>query len=86
MYTCIRKWKADYLNPIRYAQNNGKNGTQTLIAYNGNVYDVTKSYSWEDGNHENLHDAGKDLTEDLETAPHGEDLLDKFSIIGTLKN
>ena len=67
------------------ARNNGKNGTQTFIGYNGKVYDVSKSQSWEDGNHENLHDAGKDLTEDLEIAPHGADLLDKFPIVGTIK-
>ena len=67
-------------------QNNGKNGTPVLIACNGKVYDMSNSYSWEDGNHENLHDAGKDLTDDLETAPHGADLIDKFPIVGTLKN
>lgn len=68
------------------AKNNGKNGTPALVAYNGKVFDVSKSNSWEDGNHENLHDAGRDLTEDLETAtPHGTDLLDKFPIVGMLK-
>ena len=69
------------------AQNNGKDGSPIFIAYNGKVYDVSKSYSWEDGNHENLHDAGKDLTEDLETAtPHGADVLEKFPVVGILKN
>jgi predicted heme/steroid binding protein len=68
------------------AQNNGKNGTSALVVYNGKVYDVSKSNRWEDGNHENMHDAGKDLTYDLETAtPHGTDLLDKFPIVGMLK-
>ena len=67
-------------------QNNGKNGNPAYIVYNGKVYDISKSYSWEDGNHEDLHDAGEDLTEDIGTAPHGADLLDKFPIIGTLKD
>lgn len=69
------------------AKNNGKNGTPALIVYKRKVYDVSKSSSWEDGNHENIHDAGRDLTDDLETStPHGADLLDKFPIIGILKN
>jgi predicted heme/steroid binding protein len=68
-------------------KNNGKNGTPIFVAYNGKVYDVSKSHNWEDGNHENLHDAGKDLTEELETfTPHGADVLDKFPIVGILKN
>ena len=50
------------------AKNNGQDGTPALIVYNEKVYDVSKSNSWEDGNHENMHDAGKDLTEELETA------------------
>jgi predicted heme/steroid binding protein len=67
------------------AKNNGKNGTPAFIAYNGKVYDVTKSSRWEDGEHENMHDAGKDLTDDLESmSPHGADVMERFSVIGTL--
>jgi predicted heme/steroid binding protein len=67
------------------AKNNGKNGTPVFIAYNGKVYDVTKSSRWEDGEHENMHDAGKDLTNDLESmSPHGADVMERFPVIGTL--
>ncbi len=67
------------------AKNNGKNGTSAFIAYNGKVYDVTKSSRWEDGEHENMHDAGKDLTDDLESmSPHGADVMERFPVIGTL--
>jgi len=31
------------------------------------------------------HKAGKDLTDDLDQAPHGADLLDRFPVVGTLK-
>lgn len=68
------------------AKNNGQDGNPAYVVYNGKVFDVSKSDNWEDGNHENLHDAGKDLTDDLETAPHGADLFDKFPIVGTFKN
>lgn len=67
------------------AKNNGKNGAPAFIAYKGKVYDVTKSSHWEDGEHENMHNAGKDLTDDLESmAPHGADVNDRFPVIGTL--
>lgn len=67
------------------ARNNGKNGSPAFIAYQGKVYDVTNSSRWEDGEHENMHNAGKDLTEDLEyMSPHGADVLMRFSVIGTL--
>ena len=67
------------------ATNNGKNGTPIFVAYNRKIYDVSKSTSWEYGDHENIHEAGKDLTDDLETSiPHGADLLDKFPIVGIL--
>ena len=65
-------------------KNNGKNGLPVLIAYKGKVYDVTKSARWEDGNHENMHDAGKDLTIDLENAPHEPDVMERFPVIGTI--
>ncbi len=65
---------------------NGKNGAQVLVAYNGNVHDFSRSSRWEDGEHENLHTAGKDLTYDLETlSPHGAEVIGRFPIVGTLR-
>ena len=67
------------------AKNNGKNGFPAFTTYKGKVYDVTKSSRWEDGEHENMHDAGKDLTDDLEfRSPHGAGVLERFPVIGTL--
>ncbi|MEI6578644.1 MAG: cytochrome b5 domain-containing protein [Eubacteriales bacterium] len=40
----------------------GKNGNKGYIAYDGMVYDVTNSNSWNNGNHHNLLYAGNDLT------------------------
>jgi predicted heme/steroid binding protein len=67
------------------AKNDGKNGAPAFVAYRGKVYDFTKSSRWEDGEHENMHIAGKDLTDDLETmSPHGANILERFTVIGTL--
>jgi len=67
-------------------QYNGKNGTPAYIAYKGKVYDVSTSFLWRDGNHQVLHIAGVDLTDAMEQAPHGGDVLEKLPIVGTLRH
>lgn len=64
------------------ARYNGKNGNPAYVAYKGKVYDVSASFLWKDGTHQVLHSAGVDLTDALEQAPHGGDLLGKFPIVG----
>ena len=64
---------------------NGKNGSPAYIAYNGKVYDVSGSFLWKDGNHQVFHVAGADLTDAVEQAPHGGDLLEKFPVVGILR-
>jgi len=56
-------------------ENDGKNGKPAYFAYKGKVYEVTDSAMWMDGEHMGMHQAGKDLTEELEMAPHREDNL-----------
>jgi len=67
------------------AQYSGKNGTKAYIAYNGKIYDVSSSFHWKDGRHQALHQAGEDLTEALQEAPHGEDLLERVPLIGLMR-
>lgn len=63
---------------------NGKNG-KVYIAFEGQVYDVSDSYMWEDGIHQGLHDSGQDLTEEMDEAPHGPEIFKDYPVIGTLK-
>ncbi|MGD0643309.1 MAG: cytochrome b5 domain-containing protein [Candidatus Bathyarchaeia archaeon] len=65
-------------------ENNGKNGKPAYIAYQGKVYEVTESSFWVDGEHLGMHQAGKDLTEELEMAPHREETLEKVKLVGEL--
>ncbi|MEE8413321.1 MAG: cytochrome b5 domain-containing protein, partial [Dehalococcoidales bacterium] len=65
-------------------QYDGKDGRAAYIAYNGKVYDATRSQLWKDGGHMGLHVAGSDLTNVFANAPHGEDKLANLPIIGTL--
>jgi predicted heme/steroid binding protein len=67
------------------AQYNGKDGAPAFIAYEGKVYDVSRSFLWQNGQHQVLHTAGVDLTADLDQAPHGADLLEGFPVVGVLE-
>lgn len=71
-------------NGKELAQYNGKSGAPAFIAYNGKVYDVSSSFLWRNGKHQVLHNAGVDLTDSHEQAPHGADLLEMFPVVGTL--
>lgn len=65
-------------------QYDGKEGRPAYIAYKGKVYDVTDNYLWIDGDHQGEHDAGKDLTEGMASAPHGEENLERVKLVGIL--
>lgn len=66
------------------AENNGKNGKPAYIAYQGKVYDVSNSAFWMEGDHLGSHEAGKDLTSEIELAPHSEDVVKRYTVVGTL--
>jgi predicted heme/steroid binding protein len=66
------------------AQNNGKEGKPAYIAFKGVVYEVSESAFWMEGDHMGAHDAGKDLTEEIELAPHREETLQKVKQVGVL--
>jgi predicted heme/steroid binding protein len=66
------------------AQYNGKNGNPAYVIFKGKVYDVSSSFLWKDGIHQVFHSAGVDLTNSLEQAPHGGDVLEKFPVAGII--
>lgn len=68
------------------ARYNGKNGRPAYAAYKGKVYDLSGSLLWKDGSHQVLHNAGVDLTDAMEQAPHGGDVLEKFPLLGILRD
>ena len=65
-------------------RHDGTNGTPALIAYKGKVYDVSRSFLWQGGRHQAMHAAGADLTDAMADAPHGDDLLEGFPVVGVL--
>ena len=62
---------------------NGKSGKRSYIGFKGKVYDVTESSQWLDGDHLG-HEAGQDLTDAMDIAPHGDEILSKMKIVGVL--
>jgi predicted heme/steroid binding protein/uncharacterized membrane protein len=67
------------------ARFNGENGAPAYVAYQDNVYDVSDSKLWRNGMHMRRHHAGKDLTTDIQAAPHEPDMLERYPKVGTLK-
>jgi predicted heme/steroid binding protein/uncharacterized membrane protein len=63
---------------------NGQNGNLVYIVHQGRVVDVSNSKLWKTGLHMKRHQAGQDLTEDIEAAPHGKEVLDRYPQVGTL--
>lgn len=65
-------------------QYNGQAGKTAYLTFEGKVYDVTDSNLWQGGNHMSAHQAGKDLTEAIKSAPHGTEVLSKMKQVGVL--
>ena len=65
------------------SQFDGKNGKPAYIGYSGKVYDVTGSIEWAEGDHLG-HTAGQDLSDAMEIAPHGSEILERMKVVGVL--
>jgi len=74
-----RKFRLEELK--RY---DGRDGRPAYIAHKDKVYEVTESMLWIGGDHQGQHEAGKDLTEEIALAPHGEEVLQKVKLVGVL--
>lgn len=63
---------------------NGKDNKPAYVAFKGKVYDVSDSAFWMGGDHLGAHQAGKDLTEEMDLAPHGPENIDRVKLVGIL--
>jgi predicted heme/steroid binding protein len=70
--------------PDELAFFDGSEGRPIYFGYNGKVYDATPSRLWRGGTHVGRHPAGRDLSEFLGQAPHGEEKVLAMPCVGTL--
>lgn len=68
------------------ARHDGQEGRKAYGAVNGTIYDFSASPLWAGGNHQGLHQAGRDLTEELRTAPHVRAVIERYPVVGELES
>jgi len=66
-------------------QFDGKDGRPLYVHFEGKVYDLSNSNLWIQGIHMSAHRHNENLEVAIRGAPHGEEVLSKFQIIGELK-
>src|SRR4030043_386260 len=71
-------------DPESLSEFDGKEGRPIDIAHQSRVFDVSHSKFWKTGLHMKRHEAGRDLTTDIEAAPHGTEVLDRYPQVGIL--
>jgi predicted heme/steroid binding protein/uncharacterized membrane protein len=64
---------------------NGAEGQPVYIVYQDRVIDVSASQHWHTGHHMGSHQAGQDLTGEIEAAPHGPEVFERFPQVGVLR-
>jgi predicted heme/steroid binding protein len=70
-------------NKNQLALRNGQDREEIWVAFNGLIYDVSKSRLWRNGKHYE-HWAGQDLSIELKDAPHTDFVFEKFEVVGKL--
>jgi arsenite oxidase small subunit len=60
----------------------GKEGRPFYIVFRGKIYDLSKSQLWIQGTHMGTHTRNENLAETIKTAPHNEEMLERFPIVG----
>jgi arsenite oxidase small subunit len=65
-------------------QFDGSNGRPLYVVFKGKIYDLTTSQLWLEGKHMSMHSRNDDLTEAIKTAPHSEDNVYRFPVVGEL--
>jgi arsenite oxidase small subunit len=62
----------------------GKEGRPFYIAFKGKIYDLSESHLWIQGKHMSIHSRDENLAETIKSAPHSEEILERFPILGNL--
>jgi len=72
-------------NREELAKCDGQEGRPAYIAYLGKVYDFSNIHEVEEGNHFG-HPFGVDLSDEIDDAPHDDNLVFMFPVVGEYKD
>jgi arsenite oxidase small subunit len=64
-------------------QFDGKEGRPFYVVFKDKVYDLSKSKLWIQGTHMGIHTRNENLAETIKEAPHTEETLERFPVVGT---
>ena len=67
-------------------QFDGQNGQPFYVVFKNKVYDLSASKLWIQGKHMSIHTRNENLGETIKGAPHSEDLLERFPLIGEIED
>ncbi len=71
-------------DPESIAEFDGKDGKPVYVVHRDRVFDVSESKLWKGGLHMKRHHAGKDMTTDIQAAPHGPEVLERYPQVGVV--
>lgn len=77
--------KTKKFSPAELQQFDGLNGHPFYIVYKGKVYDLSSSKLWPQGKHMAQHTRSENFAEAIKAAPHGEDNVFRFPLVGELE-
>ncbi len=66
-------------------QFDGVDGRPLYIVYKGKVYDLSSSKLWPQGKHMGMHTRSQNLAEAIKSAPHGEDNVFRYPLLGEIE-
>jgi arsenite oxidase small subunit len=78
-----KEFQAFNLNELK--KFDGKEGNPLYLIFKGKVYDLSESKLWINGSHMGKHSYDEKLEETIKEAPHQEEVLSRFPVIGEIK-
>ncbi len=76
--------KSKKFTPDEVKQFDGQEGRPLYVVFKGKVYDFTSSKLWPQGVHLQVHTRNENLEAAIKGAPHGEDNVLRFPLVGEL--
>ena len=70
---------------VELQQFDGLEGRPLYIVFKGKIYDLSASKLWPQGKHMGMHTRSQNLSEAIKSAPHGEDNIFRYPLVGEIE-